>query len=220
MFIANSNGTSSHSFGLSVTFCLSLAVFLKLRPVSHIAVCLIRIRCMLFCRGFSSTRIEFDDSPNSDSSPRRWALVLLLRKNFIRSLMRVWEVMRVCIIGPGMSNKITRYLWKYKFFRKWFFVELCSDFSNNYLGMKWRRLSYLSVPEKNYVCLFRAQHNLWMLQEICFMSLFCNSAKKYTKNVVAASRNFLFCHFFATAQKSNQKTPPLLKKLLKINSLR
>jgi len=31
---------------------------------------------------------------------------------------------------------------------------------------------------------------------------------------------FYLCNFFAAAQKSHQKTPPLLKKLLKINSLR
>jgi hypothetical protein len=39
--------------------------------------------------------MAFDDSPNSVSKPRKWALVLLFRKNFIRSLMRVSDVIRV-----------------------------------------------------------------------------------------------------------------------------
>jgi hypothetical protein len=51
-----------------------------------------------FSNRLSSKRMAFEDSPNSDSSARRYALVFALKKNFSKSLILVFEEISVSII--------------------------------------------------------------------------------------------------------------------------
>ena len=63
------------------------------------ATCFIKeLNIPAFSNRFNSNRIEFVDSPNSPSKPLRYAVILLLRKNFNNNLILVLDDINASII--------------------------------------------------------------------------------------------------------------------------
>ena len=58
-------------------------------------------RSPAFSKRFSSRRMALVDSPNSDSKPLKYEEEPEFRKNFIKSLTRVLEVIRVSSMENG-----------------------------------------------------------------------------------------------------------------------